>query len=96
MLKQLREVDFMARFGGEEFIILLPETTAESSLILLDRLRERLANSPFRYKEEKLTITVSIGIAEFSEGDTAESVFERADKALYDAKESGRNRCCLG
>ncbi|MGH1487712.1 MAG: diguanylate cyclase [Cellvibrionaceae bacterium] len=94
--KRLREVDFMARFGGEEFVLLLPETNAENSLAMLNRIREGLANAPFRYKDEKITITVSIGIAEFKEGDDSETVFARADQALYDAKETGRNKCCVG
>ena len=94
--KRLREVDFMARFGGEEFVLLLPETSINDALGMLDRTRERLAKTPLRYKEEKFTVTVSIGIAAFTDGDTAETVFARADKALYDAKEGGRNQCLTG
>lgn len=99
--KRLREVDFIARFGGEEFVILLPETSADNALSMLNRTRERLAKTYMRSKsstgeEAKFTVTVSIGIAEFGDGDTAESVFERADKALYDAKETGRNQCIIG
>jgi diguanylate cyclase len=99
--QRLREVDFIARFGGEEFIILLPETTAENALQMLNRTRERLAKTHMRSKkstgeETKFTVTVSMGIAEFTEGDTAEIVFDRADKALYDAKENGRNQCIIG
>jgi diguanylate cyclase len=98
---RLREVDFMARFGGEEFVLLLPETTAEEALSLLNRTRERLAKTHMRSKkddgeETKFTVTVSIGISEFKEGDTADDVFERADKALYEAKENGRNQCLIG
>jgi diguanylate cyclase len=99
--QRLREVDFIARFGGEEFIILLPETSAENALQMLNRTRERLAKTHMRSKkstgeETKFTVTVSIGIAEFTEGDTAEIVFDKADKALYDAKENGRNQCIIG
>lgn len=98
---RLREVDFMARFGGEEFVLLLPETSAEDALSMLNRTRERLAKTHMRSKtsdgeETKFTVTVSIGIAEFTDGDSAEDVFERADKALYDAKENGRNQCIIG
>jgi len=93
ILKRLREVDFMARFGGEEFVVLLPETPGDNALLMLNRIREGLANAPFRYKDQKINITVSIGIAEFNEGDTTETVFEKADQALYNAKESGRNKC---
>lgn len=94
--KRLREVDFMARFGGEEFVLLLPETSVEDALSMLNRTRERLAKTPMRYKDQRITVTVSIGIAGFNEGDNAETVFARADKALYDAKEGGRNQCCVG
>ncbi|MGH1441623.1 MAG: GGDEF domain-containing protein [Cellvibrionaceae bacterium] len=93
--KRLREVDFMARFGGEEFVILLPETGADNALLMLNRIREGLAKAPFRYKDQKINITVSIGIAEFKEGDTKETVFEKADQALYKAKETGRNKCIV-
>ncbi len=94
--QRLREVDFIARFGGEEFVILLPETSAEDALTMLNRTRERLSKTHMKKQGTSFTVTVSIGIAEFTEGDTAEDVFERADKALYDAKENGRNQCCLG
>jgi diguanylate cyclase len=94
IVKKLREVDFMARFGGEEFVVLMPETTAENALTTLDRIRQGLANAPFKFKEEKISITVSIGISEFNDDDNSEDVFARADEALYKAKEAGRNQCC--
>jgi diguanylate cyclase len=98
---RLREVDFIARFGGEEFVLLLPETSAEDALHMLNRTRERLAKTQMKSKnsdgeETKFTVTFSIGIAQFTEGDTSEEVFERADKALYEAKEKGRNQCIIG
>ena len=94
--KKLREIDFIARFGGEEFVLILPETTTDQSLILLNRIREKLASTPFKTGDEKITVTVSIGVAEFTDGDSSEDVFARADEALYQAKEGGRNRCCVG
>lgn len=68
---------------------------------MLNRIRERLSKTTMRSKctngeETKFTVTISIGIADFADGDTAESVFERADQALYDAKENGRNQCIIG
>lgn len=93
--QRLREVDFMARFGGEEFVTILPETSAEDALTLLNRIRERLSKAQMRSKDSKFNVTVSIGIAEFKDDDTAEEVFERADQALYAAKENGRNQCRL-
>ncbi len=94
--QRLREVDFMARFGGEEFVMILPETSRDDALTMLNRIRERLSKAQMRSKDSKFTVTVSIGIAEFGNDDTAEEVFERADQALYEAKENGRNQCRLG
>ena len=94
--KKLREIDFIARFGGEEFVLILPETTTEQALILLNRIREKLASTPFKTGDEKINVTVSIGVAEFTDGDSSDDVFERADEALYKAKEGGRNQCCAG
>lgn len=96
IFKRLREVDFMARYGGEEFVILLPETPADNALRTLDKIREALASTPFHFKEQPVQITLSIGVSEFDEGDNVETVFARADKALYRAKDSGRNRCEMG
>lgn len=93
--KRLREVDFMARYGGEEFVLIMPETPADAALGILDKIRVVLAETPFHFKEQPVQITLSIGISAFGGGDTAESVFERADKALYQAKEGGRNQCCV-
>ena len=92
---RIRKVDFVARFGGEEFVLLLPETTAEQAYKVLDKVRAQMAKTPFRFKDTPVQITVSFGLAEFGADDTVESVFERADKALYQAKEQGRNRCVI-
>lgn len=94
--KKLREIDFIARFGGEEFVLILPETSTDQALILLNRIREKLASTPFKTGDEKINVTVSIGVAEFADGDDSDDVFERADEALYKAKEGGRNQCCVG
>lgn len=91
--KRLRDVDFFARYGGEEFGVLLPETELASALTLLNTIREAIGAAPFHFKEKPLTITVSIGVAVFKGEDDVEAVFARADKALYQAKEQGRNRC---
>ncbi|UTF59187.1 diguanylate cyclase [Gilvimarinus sp. DA14] len=94
--KRLREVDFFGRYGGEEFVIIMPETTAEQALQFLDRIRAAIAKTDFSYREQPLELTVSIGIAQFAAHDTAEAVFERADKALYEAKAAGRNQSLIG
>ena len=94
--RRLRDVDFFGRYGGEEFVILMPETRGQEAWQVLDDVRAALADMAFQYRKEPLSVTVSIGVAEFTEGDTAERVFDRADQALYAAKAAGRNRCQLG
>ena len=91
---RLREVDFVARYGGEEFVVLLPETQENQGLIVLDKIRSAVAAIRFKVKEKPVKVSVSFGLSEFVENDTVESAFERADSALYKAKESGRN-CCI-
>lgn len=94
--KRLREVDFFCRFGGEEFVALMPETTAEIAIPVLDKIRDAIANAAFNYKEQPLSITLSIGLTEFRDKDSLDSAFERADQALYRAKQSGRNQVQRG
>ena len=93
--KSLRDVDFVGRYGGEEFIILMPETNAEEALAATEKLRTKVEASPFNFRKERVPITMSFGISEFHTLEDAETVFERADKALYRAKGEGRNRCIL-
>ncbi len=92
----LRDTDFIARFGGEEFVALMPETSLQEAKIVAEKLRKKIESSPFNFKKEPVQITVSFGISEFVGEDTANEVFERADKALYKAKEKGRNQVQLG
>ena len=94
--ENLRRIDFIARFGGEEFIVLLPETGLSEAAMLAERLRSRLADEIiYTLPEEKsLNITVSTGISLFEgAGDTIQTLLSRADEALYRAKRQGRNRC---
>lgn len=94
--KRLREVDFFGRYGGEEFVVIMPETTAEQAFKVLDRIRAAIASTDFSYKGTPVKVSISMGIAEFGPEDTATDAFARADKALYDAKAEGRNQCKLG
>ncbi len=95
LAKRLRKTDFIARFGGEEFVVLLPETDEQAALQTIETIREAVANCPFHFREKPLSITLSAGIAVFSGNATPEQVFERADTALYEAKLNGRNRCVV-
>lgn len=89
--KRLREVDFFCRFGGEEFVALMPETSLVDAMPVLDTIRAAIANAAFNYKDQPISITLSIGVTEFKTGDDLETAFARADEALYAAKSSGRN-----
>ena len=95
LLNNCRETDFVARYGGEEFVMLLPNTEAENALVLAEAIRTTIANTGFHFNGEAVELTVSCGISEFRNGDHQEAVFERADQALYQAKQSGRNRCVI-
>jgi diguanylate cyclase len=90
--KQLRATDFIARFGGEEFVILLPDTQVTAGLALLDQLRTAVEQCPFHFKSEPVTITVSTGMTALRPGERSDVALKRADQALYRAKENGRNR----
>jgi diguanylate cyclase len=94
--KRLRKTDFMARFGGEEFSLLIPSTPLAGAGQLLETLRAAIAACPFHFKGERVTITLSAGVSAFASGERAEVVFERADQALYKAKRGGRNRIEVG
>lgn len=96
LAKRLRKTDFIARFGGEEFVVLLPSTSLDGGRQLLESLRGAVENIPFHFKGEPLSITCSIGVTALQIGERNDAAFERADQALYRAKRSGRNRLELG
>lgn len=90
--KRLRGQDFIARFGGEEFVLLLPQTAPEVGAKLAEVLRATVEACPFHFKGERVVITTSIGFSAFRVGERADQVLKRADTALYRAKDHGRNR----
>jgi diguanylate cyclase len=94
--KRLRGSDFIARFGGEEFVLLLPATPPALGAKLLETLRAAIEACPFHFKGERVTITISMGLASFRAGEHSDLVLKRADQALYRAKSAGRNRVELG
>lgn len=91
-----RDCDFVTRYGGEEFVLLLPETNLASSVRAMDKIRRLICRSPFNYRGKPISISMSFGLTAAIESDTIESFFYRADKALYRAKEMGRNVVCEG
>lgn len=93
----LRHTDIVGRFGGEEFILLLPDTDLNNALVVIDRLREKLQASPVRADGKEIHITATFAVTEVSPEDAAiEDVIRRADKALYRGKEGGRNQVVAG
>ena len=88
-----RRVDFVARYGGEEFIVIIPNTTIDGAIKLAEKIRRQVEKMRFHYNGLQVDVTISSGLAEVRAGDTVESLFKRADDALYRAKKAGRNRC---
>lgn len=89
---RLRDSDIIARIGGEEFSILLPDTDLESAFDLADEIRKTIADTPVRYEDRDIYYTVSIGVAAYHQAITAvDDLFREADRALYQAKDNGRN-----
>ncbi|HEV2334755.1 MAG TPA: PleD family two-component system response regulator [Stellaceae bacterium] len=95
-VRQVRSVDLVGRLGGEEFVVVMPETTLSDALLVAERLRVAVADEPFIVEGsgDRLPVTVSVGVAMTGEGtDVMETLLKRADDALYAAKKAGRN--CL-
>ncbi|MDD5772273.1 MAG: diguanylate cyclase [bacterium] len=92
--KNLRRIDTIGRYGGDEFILILPETTSEGAKIVSEKLRKLIENKVFVFEGNSIRATISIGIASFPGGKvlTKEMVIKSADDALYQAKKNGRNR----
>ncbi|WP_324049523.1 GGDEF domain-containing protein [Aeromonas caviae] len=91
----LRDTDFIARFGGEEFVVLLPNINPDKYQKPLENLRQTIKSIPFRFRDARVEITISIGATLFRTGDHTTDAFERADKALYSSKHSGRDQVNL-
>jgi diguanylate cyclase len=90
---RIRATDVLARFGGEEFVMLLVGTQMAEASKVANELRESVAGLRFHFRDTPVKVTASCGMTELRDGDTAESVFDRADAALYKAKDGGRNLC---
>lgn len=92
LVQNVREVDIVSRYGGEEFVVIMPKTSAEPAYGVAEKLRNVIATAGFHYQQQRVHITVSCGVATFRAGDDPDRVFKRADDALYAAKQAGRNR----
>ena len=90
-----RETDFVARYGGEEFVMLMPNTNERQALEMAENTRKLIQQCGFNSNGEDVNLTLSCGISEFKAEDQHDDVFVRADQALYQSKQQGRNRCTV-
>jgi diguanylate cyclase len=91
----LRPMDVIARLGGEEFVILLPETTVEAAAAAMTRLQRELTRHFFLHDNDKLLITFSAGVALRLPNEDQAALVKRADRAMYQAKHNGKNRVVI-
>ncbi len=92
--KSLRPTDQVARFGGEEFVVLLPSTELQTATDVLARLQRKLSAALFIHEEREVFVTFSAGVTLWREGETLQAALARADEGMYEAKRTGKNRTC--
>ncbi|MFM7531648.1 MAG: GGDEF domain-containing protein, partial [Rubrivivax sp.] len=92
----LRPEDTVARFGGEEFVVLLPGTPVDEAQAVLTRLQRELTKSLFLHEKREIFVTFSAGVTALRGTEPLQTALERADEALYEAKRTGKNRTCIG
>ncbi|MGL5604283.1 MAG: diguanylate cyclase [Plesiomonas sp.] len=90
--QSLRETDFIARYGGEEFALIIADYTEAEITLKLEEIRQKIQHLPFKFRDDNVTITVSLGASCLQDADSINTWIERADKALYQAKNQGRNQ----
>jgi len=96
LARHVRDTDFVGRYSGEEFVMLLVGSTAEEALTVADKIRLEIAQLGFHFHQNAVTVTASCGITSFTGSDEPDTVFDRADRALFKAKQAGRNCCVIG
>jgi len=92
LASNMRSIDVVSRYGGEEFLIAMPDTDLEAAVVAADRIRSLIGGTPITVGDQAFSIAVSAGVAEAGKGDKFRDVFRRADGALYSAKQAGRNQ----
>ncbi len=94
--KSTRQIDLVGRYGGEEFSILLPETSKQGAYLAAERIRKSLEAKKIKAYDESLNVTISIGLCSFpKDAKTEDEIIDKADLALYQAKNKGRNQVCI-
>jgi diguanylate cyclase (GGDEF)-like protein len=92
VMRAIRSIDILGRYGGEEFVILMPDTSLDGGQEIAHRVRILLAETPFLFEGKSISITASFGVAALQAGEPGERILNRADVAMYEAKRRGRNR----
>ena len=90
--QRLRKTDVIGRYGGEEFLVVLPAADAPRAVEVLDRIRHDFGQIKHPFNETWCSATLSVGVSQLNEGDSAQTLIKQADEALYAAKRTGRNR----
>ncbi|MFN3454437.1 MAG: diguanylate cyclase [Pseudobdellovibrio sp.] len=93
--KLVRNNDYLARFGGEEFVIILQATAIRTAAEVAERIRQTVEQHNFTFENRKVPVAISIGVAQHLKDETWEALYDRADKALYQSKQNGRNRVTI-
>lgn len=94
--ENVRQIDLVGRYGGEEFLVILPETDKDQAKFAAERIRQAVQIQPIKAYDEDLKVTISIGISTFpDDSQEASALVEKADTALYQAKQTGRNKICI-
>jgi diguanylate cyclase len=87
----IRQVDIAARYGGDEFAIILPNTSLKDATIVAERLVGIVSRAPLVWRKDEIAISISVGVGQLDENDTPDDIASRSDKALYTAKQAGKN-----
>ena len=87
-----RQTDLSFRYGGDEFVVLLNETNLHGALVIAQRIRQSIEQKEIEIAGEQVQVTVSIGATTLKKSDSNDTIFQRADKALYQAKDAGKNQ----
>ena len=91
----IRTVDFLARYGGEEFVVIGDKVKQKEAFKIAEKIRTTIDSHEFVFQKRDVPVTVSIGVAHFTKNDSADKIIKKADKALYRAKNSGRNKTII-
>jgi diguanylate cyclase (GGDEF)-like protein len=87
----IRQIDTAARYGGDEFAVILPNTSLADAVVVAERMVDTVSNSPMTWKKEQITLSISVGLGQYETDISAEDITSRSDQALYTAKQAGKN-----